>query len=118
MSGILKRRRTGVAWMMGVLPLVVFVAVAAHHAEWRRFAELLRSAQPAWLGAHDLRIEAALAATLLARLHLLASRGAGTCNCAARDDARDGERWADSRGGDAVTEPDTSRLAARPQRRF
>ena len=51
MSGILKRRRTGVAWTMGVLLLVVFVVVAAHHAEWRCFAELLRSAQPAWLGA-------------------------------------------------------------------
>jgi len=45
---------------------VVFIAVAAHHAEWQRFAELLRSAQPAWLGAHDVRIEAALAAKLLA----------------------------------------------------
>jgi hypothetical protein len=64
MSGILKRRRTGVAWTMGVLLLVVFIAVVAHHADWRRFAELLRSAQPAWLGAHDVRIEAALAAKL------------------------------------------------------
>jgi hypothetical protein len=67
MSGILKRRRTGVAWTMGVLLFVVFVAVAAHHADWRRFAEPLRSAQPAWLGAHDVRIEATLAATLPAQ---------------------------------------------------
>ena len=51
MGGILKRRHTSVAWATGILLLVVFVAVAARHAEGRRFAELLRSAQPAWLGA-------------------------------------------------------------------
>ena len=51
LGAILKRRRTGVAWATGVLLLVVFVAVAAHHAEGRRLAELLRSARPAWLGA-------------------------------------------------------------------
>ena len=51
MGGILKRRHTEVAWATGMLLLVVFVAVAAHHAEGRRFAELLRSARPAWLGA-------------------------------------------------------------------
>jgi uncharacterized membrane protein YbhN (UPF0104 family) len=51
MGGILKLRRAGVAWATGVLLLAVFVAVAAHHAEGRRLAELLRSAQPAWLGA-------------------------------------------------------------------
>lgn len=45
------RRRIGVAWALGGLLLVVFVAVAAHHAEGRRLAELLRSARPAWLGA-------------------------------------------------------------------
>src|SRR5512144_1316778 len=50
MGGIPKRRHTGVAWATGILLLVVFVAVAAHHAEGRRFAELLRSARPAWLG--------------------------------------------------------------------
>jgi glycosyltransferase 2 family protein len=50
-GGILKRRRTGIAWATGVLLLVAFVAVAAHHTEGRRFAELLRSARPAWLGA-------------------------------------------------------------------
>ncbi len=33
-----------------MLLLVVFVAVTARHAEGRRLAELLRSAQPAWLG--------------------------------------------------------------------
>jgi tetratricopeptide (TPR) repeat protein len=34
-----------------VLLLVAFVAVAAHLGEGRRFADLLRRAQPAWLGA-------------------------------------------------------------------
>ena len=51
MGGSLKRRHTGLAWATGMLLLVAFVAVAAHHAEGRRLAELLRSARPAWLGA-------------------------------------------------------------------
>ncbi len=51
MSGILKRRRTGIAWATGVLLLVAFGVVAVHHAQGRRLADLLRSAQPAWLGA-------------------------------------------------------------------
>ena len=102
-GGVLKRKRIGVAWATGVFLLVVFVAVAGHHAEGRRLADLLRNAQPAWLGAaavfasfivasmlatlawvpgglgtfegtcvamlhvHGVGIEAALAATLLAR---------------------------------------------------
>ena len=49
LGGALKRRRIGIAWATGVALLVVFVGVAARHAQWRRFAELLRSAQPAWL---------------------------------------------------------------------
>ena len=49
LGGILKRRRIGIAWATGVLLLVAFVAVSARHAQWRGFAELLRSAQPAWL---------------------------------------------------------------------
>jgi uncharacterized membrane protein YbhN (UPF0104 family) len=48
---MLKRKRTAVAWMLGMLLLATFIAVAAHHVEGRRFAELLRRAQPAWLGA-------------------------------------------------------------------
>ena len=41
--------RSGVAWVTGVLLLVVFGVVAADHAEGRRLAELLRSTRPAWL---------------------------------------------------------------------
>jgi hypothetical protein len=50
-GAILKRGRTGVAWTTGVLLLVAFGVVAAHHAEGRRLSELLGSARPAWLGA-------------------------------------------------------------------
>jgi uncharacterized membrane protein YbhN (UPF0104 family) len=51
LGAILKRGRTGVAWVTGVLLLVAFGVVAAHRAEGRRLAELLGSARPAWLGA-------------------------------------------------------------------
>ena len=48
---VLKQKRTAAAWMLGMLLLATFIAVTAHHIEGRRFAELLRRAQPAWLGA-------------------------------------------------------------------
>jgi len=51
LGGILKRRRTVVAWATGVLLLVAVGVVVAHQAEARRFADLLLGARPAWLGA-------------------------------------------------------------------
>jgi uncharacterized membrane protein YbhN (UPF0104 family) len=50
LEAVLKQRRTGVAWTIGVLLLAVLVVVVGRRAEGRRFAELLRHAQLAWLG--------------------------------------------------------------------
>ena len=51
MEGILKRRRTVVAWATGVLLLVAVGVVVVQRAEARRFADLLLGARSAWLGA-------------------------------------------------------------------